>query len=154
MIVAGVTWQDQDMRAALRRMKRKAGSLGPVLKELRGTLRADLKAHGAQQESPDGKWAPRAAASKSRKPGRTKSGRRRAKRKLLGRLLTAINFNVRGKSLIAMSKVRWSMAHQDGGRVGHGAVLPARPFIFISPTFAAHANQRIRDYVLEEWGRQ
>lgn len=151
-------WDDADIRRAIDRMRRRGASFRPVLRELRGTLRTDLGIYAAHQESPDGKWPARAESTLERERRRT-SGRkkntkrnRRKRRKLLGKLPRAINLLVGGKNLLVISKVPWSGVQQEGGKVGRGAVLPARPHIFISDTFFEHATKRCMEYVLAGWG--
>lgn len=103
--------------------------LRPAWREVRKPFRADLADHRKRREGPDGPWAPRASSTKTRT-----SGRKRARR-LLGRLPTAIVVKTDRGKLTATSRVRWSAIHQDGGRAGHGARIPARTFLWASERF-------------------
>jgi phage gpG-like protein len=101
--------------------------LRPAWKEIRKPFRADLRQHARRQEGPDGTWTPMS----SRTRGRARAGRKRP-RKLLGRLPGALTTKIERRRLLVSSLVSWSGVHQDGGRVGRGAKVPARPFLWAS----------------------
>jgi hypothetical protein len=110
-----------------------------VLRSLRPAMRKDQQDHRRAQEGPDGKWPGRAQstlddlARRRRAVSRTTGRKRRSLRNyLLGRLPSAMDVKVEGKDLVARSRVRWSLAQYDGGRVGHGSVLPSRQWLWIS----------------------
>lgn len=110
-----------------------------VAKYLRQPLRLDQRNHARAQEGPDGPWAPRKL-----QPGR-KRKRGRARR-LLGRLPTAIRVSVTGATVRAESKARPAMAaaHQDGPtRVGRGAIVPQRQYLWISDELLRAAEQAL-----------
>ncbi len=71
----------------------------------------------------------------------------------LGLLPGGIYFNASPVSVQARSPVKWAGVHNVGGRVGHGAVIPARPFIFFSPPFMKRAHDEIVAFVVAGWGR-
>jgi len=100
--------------------------LRPAWKESRKPLRADQRDHAKKQSGPDGAWAPRASSTKTRTSGRKRQ------RKLLGRLPAALTSKYDRRKFTLRSLVKWSLAHWQGGRVGHGAVLPARVFLYAS----------------------
>lgn len=102
-----------------------------VARALRKPVRQDQTNHARAQEGPDGAW-----------PARRTPSRRR----ILGRLPGAIRMEVRGPVIAATSKVAWSGAHQDGPtRVGRGAVVPARPFLWLSDELLALAERSLVD---------
>lgn len=102
-----------------------------VARSLRGPVKVDQQNHARAKEGPDGPWKPR------------KLGGRR---KVLGRLPGAIRVTVTGATVAAVSKVSWSGAHQDGPtRVGHGAVVPERQFLWLSPDVLALAEYSLID---------
>lgn len=94
----------------------------------RKPTRGDQKDHRLKQVGSEGPWAPRAASTMAK---RSSPSRRRA-RKLLGRLPNALILTATRQSIVARSRVKWSLAHQRGGIVGHGARLPAREFLWPS----------------------
>lgn len=109
-----------------------------VARALRQPVRTDQRNHARAQEGPDGAWPAR------------KSGSRR--RRILGRLPGAIRMEVRGATIAAVSKVAWSGAHQDGPtRVGRGAVVPARQFLWISDELLALAERSLVDASTREF---
>lgn len=114
--------------------------------DLRGPTRFDQRHHWRKEESPDGHWKGLAASTRERRTrrrGRDKSGRNRNwARKLMGRFPNALQALVSERSLIMRSRVkRFSMVHQKGGRIGHGARLPARQFLWISDWLVRRAAQ-------------
>lgn len=109
------------------RMALRSPDLRPAWKELRKPLRADQREHAKKQEGPDGSWPARASSTKVR----AASGRRR-KRKLLGRLPTALSVRHDRRRLLIASLAKWSDVHNQGGRAGHGARIPRRTFLWAS----------------------
>ena len=167
-----VKWKDREVMDALKRMRHHRGTFAPAFHDLKKHWREDLKAHAARNTGPDGKWEQRASSTTSRmtrtargqgdfafqrdrdSKRRTRSRKKRAsKRNLLGKLPSAVTFRARKNSLLGVSKVAWSDIHNTGGRVGRGAVLPARPFLFVSDAFAKLAGERMAAFVVSEWGR-
>lgn len=105
-----------------------------IARELKKPLRLDQRDHARAQEGPDGKW-----------PKRKAGGRRR----ILGKLPAAIKAGTRGSLVYVESRAKWSGSHQEGGRVGRGAVLPARPFLWISPKMIEAATALVAERVAE-----
>ena len=110
--------------------------LRPAWKQLSKPFRADLKDHRTKQEGPDGTWPRLASSTKLRRA----SGRRRRARRLLGRLPGATGVKLERARMLGRSLVRWSSVHRDGGRAGHGAVIPKRDFLWVSQQFLDHAS--------------
>jgi phage gpG-like protein len=105
----------------------KRPDLRPVWREARKPLREDIKAHRKAQSSEGGKWAPRAASTRER------MGRRGARRRMLGKLTTALQTTSDRRHVGMKSRVPWSDVHRTGGRVGRaGSRLPARDFLWVS----------------------
>lgn len=122
--------------------------LRPAWKEARQPLRRDIADHRKQQKGPDGVWSPRAASTKER----AQYGRKRP-RKILGRLPTALQ-TVSDRQRVAMrSRVAWSGVHQDGGRVGRGAKIPARPFLWASALALDAVAAIVARHLGKLWGR-
>lgn len=109
-----------------------------VLSDLRGPARFDQRHHWRKEESPRGHWRGLAASTlerRKRKRGMDrKSGKNRSwPKKLLGRFPNALQAQVSARELRIISRVkRFSMVHQEGGSVGHGAYVPARQYLWIS----------------------
>ena len=101
--------------------------LRPAWKDARPVLRADQKDHARKQEGPEGPWAPRSSSTRVRAGTRRKRARR-----LLGRLPTSVAMKGDRQRLLMRSPVRWSGAQHEGDRVGHGAMIPARPFVYVT----------------------
>jgi hypothetical protein len=163
-----VTWNDREVKAALKRMRHHRGSFAPVFKDLKKPWREDLKAHASRERGPDGKWPKLAASTSGRYEHRSSQRKRltggrsgpvqkklirRRSRKLLGKLPSAVTFRAKAGSIMGVSKVPWSEIMNEGGRVGRGAVLPKREFLFVSPAFQKLAGQKMAEYVVKEWGR-
>lgn len=95
-----------------------------VLKEFERRVRggsAILSVLGDQRLSSSlGKLEERAGRAQEKASGR-----------ILGRLASSISSKVTRGQLIVESKVAWSGVHNDGGTAGHGADIPARPFLYL-----------------------
>lgn len=51
--------------------------------------------------------------------------------KVLGKLAGSIKAKLGGGELVVSSRVPWAGVHNEGGQVGRGAKIPARPFLFV-----------------------
>lgn len=114
--------------------------------DLRGPARFDQRHHWRKEESPDGHWKGLAASTRARRQfrrGRGKNGKRQNwSRKLMGRFPNALQSIVTAQKLVIRSRVRkFSMVHQKGGRIGRGARLPSRQFLWISNWLVEHASK-------------
>ncbi len=152
-----------DLRALDKAMKRaeKAGvDLRPVFAKLRTPLRKDQKDHMRTQSGPSGKWPGLSTATREKrlkKGGRrgalTKKGKRRksSKRKLnfmlTSKLLKGAKIKVRPNQISIASKVPWSGAHQEGGRVGRGVTLPEREFMWVSDPLFRQAQRKFAKHL-------
>lgn len=111
-------------------------------------VRESLREIAKTQASPSGRWKGLASSTKAR---RARGGSPSARRRVLGRLPNArkitsgVDF-VRGESL-----VRWSGAHQRGGRVGRGTRLIARDFMWIPRKLVKAVKDVIRKGLYEAW---
>ncbi len=133
-----------------------ARNLGPVFTDLKKPLRLDQRQHAQRREGPEGAWPAkspvtleREARSKARAKKLGKKARR--SRRLLGRLPGAITVKADGHRVLAFSKARWSRVHQDGGRGGRGARIPARPFLWASKKMLLLAKVRLKRHLTEAW---
>lgn len=105
------------------------------MRKAREPVMRDQKAHRQQQEGPEGKWPPRSPFTIERQKSRARSaGRKRAPRRTLGRLPTALQIVVGRSSLLVQSRVKkFSLVHQDGrGRTGRAPNIPKRQFLWLS----------------------
>lgn len=121
----------------------------PTLVTLKKPANVDQNQHDTAARGPDGPWPQLAPSTVARnryartvgkgkgrrtiRKGHGGSARLISRHKLLGRLPKARQSIVSRKSLIVRSRVKWSMAHQAGARVGRGSLLPRRQFEWISP---------------------
>ncbi len=129
--------------------------LRKTFRELGKPTRIDQRQHHVAERGPAHRWPALAASTiaRNRYPRATK-GRKRAGgrwrkklpsisavmgRKLLRRLPAALISRASSHSLIVFSRVRWSGVHQEGGRAGHGARIPQRQFLWISPWLVRYA---------------
>lgn len=148
-------------------MEAAAAKLRPVWGSLRKPMRDDQSDHARKQAGPEGKW-PKNAASTIERRQQAKRGRRRAMKaaktkskfsnarrqfrapKLMGSMpnRTVKVQTLGGDGLQAISKVAWSGVQQDGGRVGRGSRIPARPFLWLSDGFMAKATDAIETHLV------
>lgn len=162
-------WDLRDFRKGRKEVEARARQLAMVFRALRRPLIADLNAHAERESSPEGKW-PKRSASTERELGRRRSvfvsttRTRKTKRRKAQVTKAAVRFNtilgglpsttvVRAKNFQVEAKnpVPWAHVHQFGGRVGKGAIVPERPFVFISDQVAEAASNAIADYVADGW---
>ena len=136
------------VQRGLDEMVRRGMRPGLVLGSLRKPARKDQMEHGKAKQGPDGPWPARAASTTQ---GRGKRRARIRRRRLLGRLSSAINIYVRRSALVVQSKVRWSNVHQQGGTAGRGARIPERRFLWWSGELLDHVAKRLLDHVGEGW---
>jgi hypothetical protein len=130
-----------------------------VFRDLRGPARYDQRKHDREEHSPSGKWpalAPSTVArNRYRRTSVRKGGKKKGQRytqskawtrayakKLLGRMPSALRVNVTMRALIIRSrgKAGLGMSHQAGAIVGHGARVPQRQFLWISPWLGEQAR--------------
>lgn len=103
-----------------------------ALKELRRPMHADQKDHRDHEQGPRARWQPLASTTKA---SYARRGLRR-NRRLLARLPNARTAQIKQDTLYMRSRVKWSLAHQDGPtRVGRGSIIPNRQFLWISRGF-------------------
>lgn len=131
-------------------MRSRGKALGQVFRALKPVVREDQREHAKTQSGPDGRWAKR-APSTLQKFARGKSGRRLVRRPL-GKLVSAVAYKASRLGVIAESLVKWSGAHQWGGKVGRGSVLPDRPFLWISEKLLKKTADAIEKHALAGFG--
>lgn len=155
--------------AELRDIDRRANDLRPVFRVIRRDVNEELKEHFERGEGPAGDWPAWSQATTEKFLGRLDSrGRRenvynrgaragqlnrrgmRRALNMLGRLKSAWDFQMDRTTLMATSRVPWSGVHQDGGKAGRGARVPARPFMWITQGLQARAASLIARYVAGE----
>ena len=130
----------RDVERGLAGVRAAGRNLRGVFRGLRPEIAEDVDEHFEQNMGPDGRWPFRAAASMRKiigaSGGLTKRGRIRAKgrrrvRNQLGRIKHTWKYTVSERSLVGENIVPWSAVHDQGGRVAHGAVIPARRFAWM-----------------------
>jgi phage gpG-like protein len=136
-----------EVEKGLDAMARRARALGPAFRELKKPLKLDQKDHSKKRQGPSAMWAPRAASTMAR----LRQGSRRAK-KPMGRLPSATRYTSDATSVTGRSKALWSGVHQDGGTVGHGSRLPARPFLWISDDMLTIAENTLGAALVRAYG--
>lgn len=119
-----------------------------IYKQLRKPMHVDQRDHRDKQRGPRGPWAPLAPSTKARY---AREGRRR-NRRILARLPNARFTKITAAALIMRSRVKWSLAHQDGPtRVGRGSILPQRQFFWISKQLRRQAAREFRRAMWMRW---
>ena len=88
-----------------------------------------LQAGGAENVTLfEGRSAERQRASLQTRMGRANE---KATRNLLGRISGSFKSTIRGGKLTVESEIPWAGIHNDGGKGGRAAEIPARPFLFL-----------------------
>lgn len=161
-----VKFHDRDVVKGFERMDARRKRLREAFKQLRPPLASNLREHADQQEAPStgSKWPRRATRTEGRSAERARTvsvGRERRRRGMsgplrethvrratqLGSLPETVQTKAIGARLVARSAVAWSAVQNEGGVVGHGAVIPAREFVEWDPAFLAVAVDTIAGYV-------
>jgi len=143
-----------------RRLERAARDVTPAMRKLRKDFRKEQRSHFRAEESSDGsRWPERTDETKRRqlrKAQRDAAARGKKNRPRRTRLLGKLrNFKIRytKNSITAFSTAPWSGVQQAGGKVGHGAEIPAREFLWVNdkfvrdraiPIIIAHVARRAR----------
>lgn len=118
----------------------------PAMKALKAPMRLDQREHAKAKIGPEGGWAPRTQATLAQ------HRKKKLPSRILGRLPTAVSYLATGLSVVGESRVAWSSVHQDGGTAGHGAKIPARPFLWISEKLLGIAVNALEGAVLAAFG--
>lgn len=149
-------------------VEERARRLRPAFREIRKPMRQDQRAHASEERGPGGAWPPRSPLTEARRKARnkgvratkamraiaiTKFKKRPTPKRILGRLPNAVVYVVGDLFIRATSRVPWSAAQQDGGRVGRGAILPARPFLWLSSTLLGKARDVLGAFIVKGWQR-
>lgn len=137
-----------DVEKGLAAAERRAHALGPAFRELKKPMREDQRDHGKRQRGPFGTWARRKASTLA---FYRSHGRKRIPRPL-GKLSTAITYKATAFGVFAESRAKWSAVHQEGGTVGRGVRLRARPFLWMSTKLLNVAEQVIERSILSAFG--
>lgn len=134
----------RDVERGIAAARTRARAVTQFFREVIPAMREDQRDHAKERSGPDGKWPARSPA--------TVAAHRKMPRRPLGRLTTAVGYRASSKGAIAESRVPWSGSHQDGDRVGHGATLPARTFLWISERFLGFAEDVLGARILRAFG--
>lgn len=118
-----------------------------VFSDARKPLRADLRDHAKNQAEPDGRWPGLAATTVARRA----QGKKRHRRRLLGRLPYAIAIQSGPTFVRAVSRARWSNVHQRGGTAGHGARIPRREFMWASRKPVREVRTMLKAAIMAAW---
>ena len=146
-----------DVVDGLAKLRRAAQDQSPLFRALKRPMKDDQLNHQKLKMGPDGPWPARTKLTKARGKfaRRGASGvttRKRIASNVLGKLSTSISFALSARNIVATSKIPWSMAHQEGGKVGRGSILPARPFMWMSEEFLKLATDQIGNRLLLSFG--
>jgi hypothetical protein len=124
----GIEVDLEEVEGALRGMAAEGQNLAPAFRQLRAPLQRDQREHARRQEGPDGKWAPRAARTLAALAADRRAGRP-GRQRVLRKLPAAVAFAAGRTMVAAVSRVRWSAIHQEGGTDPRGHRLAADPFV-------------------------
>ena len=142
-----ITIQDADVKAALLRLKAKAGNLKPALEEIGQRYERSVLENFAAESSPDGTpWkalkaqsiAGQYKKSKTKKNGgiRIAYSRYLAGKKILvtsATLRSRIHYQATGTTMtIGTAGIKYGAVHQFGSRAGAKNKIPARPWLAIN----------------------
>lgn len=163
-----VTVDDEQVLAALARLRKRTDNLGPVLKAIGEDLVESTKQRFSTGTGPDGTpWADNSAVTISRYLGLTKGNTKKdgtlskkgearlaAKKPLTGEtkaLGSQIHYQVNGNVLEVGSSMEYAAMQQFGGRKSEFPRLwgdiPARPFLGLSAADKSAIGETISEYL-------
>ena len=93
----------------------------------------------------EGRTAEKQRASLAGRIGRAEA---RASEKILGRIAGSIRSTIKAGTLTVESKIPWAGVHNEGGQGGHGARIPARPFLFLEDDDVGVLVEILRNHLL------
>ena len=153
-----ITVDDEQVMAALRRLRQHTDNIAPALAKIGERLVENTQARFATSTAPDGTpWAANSPVTISRYLGLS-TGKQRAtkaagKKPLVagGSLRDEIHFNVTGNVLEVGATMKYAAMQQSGGTKARFPNLwgdiPARPFLGISDKDRADIDQIVTDYL-------
>lgn len=131
--------------------------------EARKPAKADIRGHQKARKAPDGRsWPGRAPSTRERaaydgtkrpRARKRRYGKRRksASGALLGQLPGGSKSQIDRDGLVLSWPAGFAEAHDQGATVGHGAQLPARPFLGWSQGFLRDMHEEWAAYVVQAW---
>lgn len=122
----------------------------PVFRRAGKRLRREIFISGSRKEGPEGKWDPLSKATLKRRREKRKRGQKPAVA-ILGKLRRAISIEYDNGAIRAVSKIPWSGVHQEGGTVGRGSVIPARPHVYANDAFMDYLVEEIVKHIVEKF---
>lgn len=130
--------------AAIKSALRHTSDLRPLWKKVKGPIRKDQSRHIKEQKDIDGaKFKPLAKSTLAKrrsgltsksftKKGRLRKTASRRINRVLGKKMAASVKTTSKKDFLQIRRrVSWFDAHQGGARVGRGAHLPARTYMYL-----------------------
>lgn len=136
--------------AGYKQAERRSFDLTPVFRRLIPIAKRDIRKSAVLREGPDSKWPKLAKGTlKSRRKAR-KRGKRPAKG-VLGKLSRAVRVTAGRDFLRETSLIPWSGVHQDGAKVGRGATVPQRTFLYFSNQFLDLTTEAIQTHVWSKY---
>jgi hypothetical protein len=134
----------REVEGGLEALRRRGLALGDVFRAAKTDMRADQTDHAKSQAGPEGTWPPRAAATIAK-------GRRG---RVMGKAARTISYSATATGVRGESRWPAALAHMLGDRVGRGARLPARVFMWISDTLLDKVTERVNAKVIASFGRR
>jgi len=153
-----ITVDDEQVLAALARLRSRTDNLGPVLGKIGERLVESTQARFASSTAPDGTpWAANSAVTISRylglSTGKKRETKSASKRPLVdgGYLRDSIKYNVTGNVLEVGTVMEYAAMQQFGGRKSEFPHLwgdiPARPFLGLSAGDKSAIGETISEYL-------
>ncbi len=146
-----VDWRKLD--AAIERYIDAGGDFTDVWQDNIKAFRKDQGTHISKQMGDNGPFAPISPATRLRRKWARKGKRRRGNRALTRRLNAALQKRISRRDMELATRVAWAAVHQEGGVVGHNAVIPAREFLYVSKAFEARILTAMALHLRGSWDR-
>lgn len=147
-----------DVFEGLSAMSAAGKDMRPVFRKLVPIAEQDQKETKRKQEDESGRrWDRVARSTREKRLNKSRSRARRRGRKapkrggtrLLGKLPTEVRIEFTSTTMLRESRIPWSNVHQEGGTVGRGSKIPARPHVYFSEPFLDRAAEEMRCHLIE-----
>lgn len=157
----------RDVENGLRRMQLAGYDLRPVFRAVRRDVRADQRQHQREGAGPDGKWKPLDPDTLRKRTrqgtGRRHKGKMKRRRRKFGPVLRnlprAFTISYSRSWIRGDARPKWSGAHQPKSgagatRVGRGATVPNRTYLWASTGLLQIVARKAVDYMTGAWEKK
>lgn len=143
-------WDFSDIDDGLAAVAHRGKDFSPFFRREKTPAKRHQREHGRRREGPDGRWPKWSSAYRRARRQRRRRGRKNSTR-MLGKLTRSHRTQVDAFGIRLESPIEWADAHQQTTRVGRGAKLSARPFLWWADDYVDDFSERALDFAWGVW---